>query len=54
MYLGKLKKVVTFNRVLDAISEAEISPDTFNRSCLLERQDLYNIARDFNIDYATK
>lgn len=54
MYLGKLKEGVTFNRVLDAIREAEISPDTFNRSCLLERQDLYNIARDFNIDYATK
>ncbi|CAI6356419.1 unnamed protein product [Macrosiphum euphorbiae] len=50
----KLKEGVTFNRVLDAIREAEISPDTFNRSCLLERQDSYNIARDFNIDYATK
>jgi len=46
MCLGKLKEEVTFNRVLDAICEAEISPYTFNRSCLLKRQDFYNIARD--------
>lgn len=54
MYLGKLKEGVTFNHVLDAIREAEISSDILNRSCFLERQDLCIIARDFNIDYATK
>lgn len=40
--------------ILDSIRESEMSSDALKRSCLLERQDLYNIARDFNINYATK
>lgn len=31
-----------------------MSSDTLQRLGLVERQDLYNIARDFNINYATK
>ncbi|XP_050065717.1 uncharacterized protein LOC126554715, partial [Aphis gossypii] len=51
---GKLEEGVTLTHILDSIRESEMSSDALKRSCLLERQDLYNITRDFNINYATK
>lgn len=45
---------MTLNHILDTIREAEIGPNTFQRASLLDRQDLNNITRDFDVDYATK
>jgi len=50
----KLKEGVGFNAILDTIRDQEINIDNFRREILLERQDFFNISRDFNIDYATK
>jgi len=49
-----LKEGVTFEHIIDSIRDAEVTDDTHRRSLLLERKDLHNISRDFNIDYATK
>lgn len=50
----KLKKGVTYDHILDSIRDNVITPETIQRTLLLNRQDLKNITRDFNIDYATK
>jgi len=52
--LAKLKEGVTWEHILDFIREGEITDDTNKRILLLERQDLTNISRDFNINYATR
>jgi len=49
-----LKEGVTFEHIIDSIHDAEVTDDTHRRSLLLERKDLHNISRDFNIDYTTK
>ncbi|XP_050064830.1 uncharacterized protein LOC126553754 [Aphis gossypii] len=51
---SKLKEGVTWEHILDFIREGEITDDTNKRILLLERQDLTNISRDFNINYATR
>lgn len=50
----KLKEGVELNAILDTIRDQEVNIDNIQRKNLLERQDLYNMARDFNIDYVTK
>jgi len=49
-----LKEGVTFAHIIDLIRDQEVTDDIFKRSLLLDRKDLHNISRDFNIDYATK
>jgi len=48
-----LKEGVGFDHILDSIRDTA-STDSIQRTLLLDRQDLKNITRDFNIDYATK
>lgn len=49
-----MKEGVTWEHILDFIREGAITDDTNQRILLLERQDLCNISRDFNINYATR
>lgn len=49
---GKLQDGVTFQHVLDEVRRGEEAIP--KRILLLERQDLHNIVRDYNISYATK
>lgn len=54
-FTGKLKEGVTFEHILDSVRDSHLNNDgTLERISLLERKDLHNIVRDFNIDYATK
>ena len=52
--LAKLKEGVNWEHILDFIREGEIIDDINQRILLLERQDLNNISRDFNINYVTR
>jgi len=52
-FLAKLKEGVSFDHILDSIRDTA-STDSIQRTLLLDRQDLKNITRDFNISYATK
>lgn len=54
MISGKLKEGVSFDRVLDSIRDSEVNSDITPRVLLLDRKDMHNIIRDFNIKYATK
>ncbi|KAL4083302.1 hypothetical protein QTP88_028631 [Uroleucon formosanum] len=49
----KLKEGVSFDYILDSIRDTA-STDSIQRTLLLDQQDLKNITRDFNINYATK
>jgi len=49
-----LKEGVTWEHILDFIHGGEVTDDTNQRILLIERQDLTNISRDFNINYATR
>ncbi|XP_008183946.1 uncharacterized protein LOC103309671 [Acyrthosiphon pisum] len=46
--------LVTWKHILDFIREGEITDNTNQRILPFERQDLTNISRDFNINYATR
>uniref|UniRef100_A0A6P7FWK9 Uncharacterized protein LOC114334883 n=1 Tax=Diabrotica virgifera virgifera TaxID=50390 RepID=A0A6P7FWK9_DIAVI len=50
---GKLKEGVSFNHILDTIRD-NVYKESNERLLILERKDLHNITRDFNIDYSTK
>lgn len=54
MFSGKIQEGFTLTHILDSIRESEMSSDPLQRLCPVEHQDLNNIARDFNINYATK
>lgn len=54
-YSGKLKEGVSFNHILDSVRDNESNQiDNNQRLSLIERKDLHNIVRDYNIDYSTK
>lgn len=44
---------MTFQHVIDTIRDPATDNENYQRLLLLERKDLHNITRDFNIDYAT-
>jgi len=48
-----LKDDVTSQHVIDTICDPVADNKYYQRLLLLDRQDLYNITLDFNIDYAT-
>lgn len=54
LVLAKLKEGVTWDHILDMVRETEIISETNQQLLLLERKDLRNISRDFNINYATR
>lgn len=51
--LGKLSLGVPVNRILDDIRSSNIKRDV-KKIHLLEKKDIYNIKRDYNITYSTK
>lgn len=51
-FLGKLKEGVTFDQILDSVRDEESNEiGTKSRKSVINRKDLYNIARDYEIDY---
>jgi len=50
---GKLGLVVPVNRILEDIRSTKIEGE-IKRMNLLEKKDIHNIRRDFNIAYSTK
>lgn len=53
-FLAKLKEGVTFQHVIDTIRDPTTDSENYQRLLLIERKDLHNVTRDFNIDYTTK
>lgn len=52
---GKLREGASLNHVLDSIKDDESHNRSSNkRLARIDRKDLHNIIRDFNIDYSTK
>lgn len=47
---GQIKLGVPFDRILDDIRESVASKKTMSRIDLVERRDLHNITRDYNLD----
>lgn len=47
---GKLKQGVTPDRILDDIRESVASLDDIDRIHIVDKRDLYNFVRDYNLD----
>jgi len=54
MLLGKLSLGVPVNKVLEDIRSSNVESDSIKRIHLIEKKDIHNIKRDYNISYATK
>ncbi|VEN46173.1 unnamed protein product [Callosobruchus maculatus] len=48
---GKLQQGVTFQHILDQVRESDIKEEGLKRNHLLEKKDLHNIMRDFNLSH---
>lgn len=47
---GKIKIGVTFDRILDDIRESVVSNENIHRLHIVDKRDLYNIVRDYELD----
>lgn len=51
---GRIKSGVTFERILDDIRKLVITAENVNRFHTVEKRDLYNIMRDYDLDKKKK